>query len=336
MFSTGSVQICKKCVLDSRFPGIGFDRDGVCNVCRSSKKIDTRQELKKRYEEKFTGLIRRYKGKSVYDCLVAYSGGKDSTYTLYMMKNKYNLNILAVSFNNWFQSERAFMNIHNVLEHINVDHFTVTPNFENFRKILQASMSNDLYSKKALERATTICTTCLSMIRFICFKIAIEKEIPFIILGLSPGQAPVSSSVFKSNSRMMRGMQNAVLLPLKKHVGDIMNPYFLEERHFEKEYSFPYIINPLAFSDYDEDAIYAVVRSLGWEKPDDTDANSSNCLLNSFANQNHLDKFGFHPYAFEVAELVRIGSMTREEGLARLNNSGNPEIIEQVKEKLRL
>ena len=110
----------------------------------------------------------------------------------------------------------------------------------------------------------------------------------------------------------------------------------MEERHFEKEDNFPYSINPLAFSDYNEETMLRVAQNLGWEEPDDTDANSTNCLLNSFANQIHIEKFGFHPYAFEISGLVRMGFMTREQGLAKLKQSGDPEIIEQVKAKLAL
>ena len=117
------------------------------------------------------------------------------------------------------------------------------------------------------------------------------------------------------------------MTPLAKHVGDIIKPYFLEERHFNKTDSFPYSINPLAFSNYNEETIYEVSGRLGWKKPEDTDANSTNCLLNSYANQIHMDKYGFHPYAYEVAELVRQGSLTRNDGLSRLTDLSNNKSI---------
>ena len=37
------MQICNKCVLDERFPGISFDDNGVCNFCRSEKSISTQE-----------------------------------------------------------------------------------------------------------------------------------------------------------------------------------------------------------------------------------------------------------------------------------------------------
>jgi len=330
------MKTCKKCVLDERFPGVSIGEDGLCKFCRSLKKESEQQQLKKKYETKFIDLIQKYKGKSSYDCLVAYSGGKDSTFTLHLMQNTYHLNILALSFDNWFQSERAYRNIQNVIMNLNVDHFMVRPRFDVFKKMMQVCLSKNFYSSKAFERASAICTTCLSLIRFITFRIAIEKSIPFVVFGLSPGQAPISTSVFKVNPSMIKKMQDAIYQPLHAHLGETIRPYFLEDIHFENKEKFPYSINPLAFVDYDEATIFKVAQDYGWTKPEDTDANSTNCLLNGLANEIHVQQHGFHPYAFEIAGLVREGCMTREEGLERLAMPPDADIVEQVRKKLEL
>jgi tRNA(Ile)-lysidine synthase TilS/MesJ len=329
------MKTCKQCVLDERFPGVTIGEDGLCKFCRSSKKDSNQRQLKQKYEAKFADLIQKYKGKSIYDCLVAYSGGKDSTFTLHLLK-KYHLNILALSFDNWFQSERAHRNIQNVIRNMNLDHVMFKPSFEIFRKMMQVCVSEKFYSPKALERASAICTTCLSLIRFTAFKMAIEKSIPFVVFGLSPGQAPIATSVFKSNPGMTQKMQNAIYQPLYRHIGEAIKPYFLEEKHFEDTENFPYSINPLAFSEYNEATIFEIAQSYGWTKPEDTDANSTNCLLNGLANEIHLQQHGFHPYAFEVAGLIRAGCMTREEGLERLSVPSDPIIMEDVRGKLKI
>jgi tRNA(Ile)-lysidine synthase TilS/MesJ len=328
------MQTCKKCVLNERFIGIRFDDEGVCNFCRSAKSPEQRRSIRNKYEAKFRQLIEENKGKGSYDCLVAYSGGKDSTYTLSLLRQHYNLRLLAYSFDNWFQSERARRNIRAVLGNINVDHLTVTPNFESMKKIVLASMSPDMYSAKAMARASSICTSCISLVRSVGFRLAIEQEIPFLIFGMSPGQAPAATAVVKTNSQMLRTMQETLLRPLSDRLGDVVKPFFLEQRHFDKAEHFPYSINPLAFADYDEDVIYETAAKYGWKKPDDTDANSTNCLLNALANQVHLEQFGVNPYAYEIAELVRAGCMTREQGFARLAEPFDAEQIAAVKKRL--
>ena len=328
------MQICKKCVLNERFPGIRFGEDDICNFCRSAKSMDKQHSVRSKYEARFQKLIGEYKGKGSYDCLVAYSGGKDSTYTLHLLQERYDLRLLAYSFDNWFQSDRAGRNIRAVLSNINVDHLTVMPSFESMKKIVLASMSEDMYSAKAMARASSICTSCISLVRFIGFRLAIEREIPFLIFGMSPGQAPMATAVVKMNPLMIKTMQETLLKPLSDRLGDIIRPFFLEQRHFDKAEAFPYSVNLLAFADYDEDVIFETAHKYGWKKPDDTDANSTNCLLNALANQIHLEKFGFNPYVYEIAELVRIGCMTRDEGLARLNAALPSEQIAEVKRKL--
>jgi hypothetical protein len=122
--------------------------------------------------------------------------------------------------------------------------------------------------------------------------------------------------------------------PLYAKLGDDIRPYFLHDGYFEASDRFPFNVHPLAFLDYDEEKIYERIRKLGWEPPTDTDPNSTNCLMNAFANQTHTRQFGFHPYAFELAGLVRMGIMSREEGLKRLNEPGNEVVIAEVKRKL--
>ena len=92
-----SLRICAKCVLPETFPGIRFNGEGVCNICLDYEGVENLQTKKTEYKEKFETLIKEYKGKDIYDVLMCYSGGKDSTQTLTILKQEYGLNILAVS-----------------------------------------------------------------------------------------------------------------------------------------------------------------------------------------------------------------------------------------------
>ena len=174
----------------------------------------------------------------------------------------------------------------------------------------------------------------MAIVKFVSLQTAIEKRIPFIVSGWSPGQAPISSSVFKNNPSMIRKMQEALRAPLGKTVGEDISPYFLSEEHFETPERFPYNINPLAFLDYSEADILAHIQTLGWKKPEDTDANSTNCLLNSFANAVHKNQFGYNPYAFELAKLVREGMMDRDDAIGRLDSPEDAEMVNAVKDRL--
>lgn len=313
-----SMSRCSQCILPTSFPGIAFNEQGVCNHCQRYRGRAVTEAQMKKYEQKFVQLIEEKKNTSTYDILVAYSGGKDSTYTLDVLVNRYKLRVLALTFDNTFISPRAEENIRNVCGALGVDLMVIRPDPSLMHKIFRAAADHELYSAKTLERASTICTSCIGLIKNLVLRTAIEKEIPFVGFGWSPGQAPVSSSVMKTNARLMQSTQQAIYNPLHNIAGDRINPYFVTAKQFEHPEKFPWNVHPLAFLDYDEDAIIQRIKSFGWEKPDDTDPNSSNCLLNAYANYIHRQRYHFHPYVWEIANMVREGVMSREEGLEKI------------------
>jgi Predicted ATPase of the PP-loop superfamily implicated in cell cycle control len=328
------MKICTKCVLPESFPNITFDANGVCNYCQAFKGEEKLKEDKTEYLERFKKLITEVKGKADYDCTVSYSGGKDSSYTLYVLKEVFHLRVLALVMDNGFLSPQAFKNITTLTETLGVDSLIFKPNFQLLKKIFCHAVEHPMYSPKTLERASTICTSCIGLVKFIFLKIALEKKIPIMAWGWSPGQAPIRSSIMKMNPALFKSTQEVLKKPMQDVAGVSLQPYFLNEAQFQQTELFPYNVSPLAFMDYDEHAIIEKLKTLGWKEPDDVDTNSTNCLLNSFSNHIHMDRYNFHPYAFEIAEMVRSGVMTREDGLAKISNLGVDATIEFAKKKL--
>ncbi len=328
------VEYCASCSLPAGFPGVRFNDEGVCNYCLESKEKGLIIDRKLEYRLKFERLVETYRGKSDYDALMCYSGGKDSTYTLALLKEKYNLNLLAVSFDNGFIPEQTLVNIRNISENLGIDHIFIKPRFDVIAKIFLYCAENDVYSNKALERSSAVCTSCMGIIKYSILRMAIEKKIPFIAYGWSPGQAPIHSSILKNNPAMVRMMQKSLYDQMHQIVGDAVAPYFLEEEHFQQADRFPYNVNPLAFLEYDIDKIYKTIESYNWKRPEDVDASSTNCQLNSFASAVHKKKLGFHPYAFEIANLVREGCMDRPTAIERLEQDEDPRVVAEVRNKL--
>jgi tRNA(Ile)-lysidine synthase TilS/MesJ len=274
--------------------------------------------MKKKYEQKFTKLLATARKQASYDVLMAYSGGKDSTYTLDILVNRYGLRVLALTFDNTFISQQAFLNMTRVCDALGVDHLILRPGRDMLRHIFRVASRDELYSPKTLERASTICTSCVGLLKAIMLRTAIEKGIPFMGFGWSPGQAPVQASVMKTNASLMKETQKAIHGPLHKIAGDTINPYFVTAEQFSTPEKFPWNIHPLAFLDYNEEKIIERNNRIGWQKPDDTDPNSTNCLLNAFANQVHRRKYDFHPYVWEIANMVRDGIMRKDAGLEKI------------------
>ncbi len=326
-------RLCTSCVLPETFPGIEFDSSGVCRHCRAAPGRETGLEQKNRYREKFEALAGRLRGGD-YDVLAAYSGGKDSSFTLDIFKNRFGLRVLALTFDNGFLSSYSAKNISRVVEALGIDHIMYKPDFQMLKELFAISAGENLFEKKSLERASSICSACMHLVKLLVLKIALEKRIPFIGYGWSPGQAPIQSSVMKISAEFMRATQNLMFKALNGRLGKAVGPFFLGEELLSATRESIYNIHPLAFLDYDERKIYERITQLGWEPPQDTDSNSTNCLLNAYAIEVHRKAYGFHPYAFEIAGLVRRGVLSREEGIKRLDAPGNADVIRMVKGRL--
>ena len=334
-----TLKLCTKCILPESFPGIKFDESGVCNYCRRDEPIvDKMPEKKAEYREHLDDLIGAVKGKALgYEAIMAYSGGKDSSYTLKLLRERYDLRIIALTFDNHFLSGTALENIRTVTDRLQVDHITFKPPWPVMNKLFVRTAKEDIFPKPTLLRASAICTACIGLVKSLVLKTALEMEIPLIAFGWSPGQAPVQAAIMKTNPALTKQNQEVTKKAFPPEMSDLMGQYFIPDTYYENDKErFPYNIHPLAFFDYDEQEIVHELEGIGWKAPKDTDTNSTNCLLNAFANQVHIRRHGFHPYVLEIANMVRQGVMSRKEGIEKIYSEQSKEMVDFARKKLGL
>jgi hypothetical protein len=333
------LKICSRCILPESFPHIKFDEAGVCNHCRQEESImAVAPARKQKYCHKFDELVAEIKGKaSNYDVIMAYSGGKDSSYVLRLLKEKYNLRIIALTFDNHFVSPAAWENVKAVTDHLQIDLIRFRPPWPLMRSLFRITAQKDVFPAATLLRASSICTGCITMVKSLILRTAIEMSIPLAAYGWSPGQAPIQAAVMKTNPNQIHQNQNSLKKAFPSEIAPDLNRYLIPDRYYESHKErFPYNIHPLAFFDYDEAKIISELQKLGWKLPEDTDSNSTNCLLNAFANQCHIQRHGFHPYVLEIASMVRQAVMTRQEGIEKIYAQQNPKMVAHAKERLGL
>ncbi len=333
------MKICKKCILPETFPGIKFNDQGICNHClrAEASNVDT-DEKKSEYHDRLDKLIESVKGTSgSYDAIMAYSGGKDSSYTLKLLMERYDLKILAFTFDNHFVSPGAWTNIDTIVDTLSVDLIKLRPPWAVVKNMFCVTSQEDIFSKATLLRASSVCTACIGIVKSFALKTAVEMNIPLVAFGWSPGQAPIQSAIMKTNPALIKQNQESIKKSFPADIYNSISQYFLPTEYFDNyKDRFPYNIHPLAFFDYNESAIMDELKKMGWKAPDDTDTNSSNCLINAFANHCHLERHKFHPYVWEIANMVRQGVMDREEGMEKIYSDQNQNMVEYAKNKLGL
>jgi hypothetical protein len=129
---------CTKCLLPETFPFIEFDTKGVCNYCNHYKpqaKVQPIENLKTLVEP-----YRRKDGRP--DCIVPFSGGRDSTYSLHIIKKELGLNPIAFTYDWGMVTDLARRNIARVCGKLGVENIIVSADIhwkrENIRKNVSA------------------------------------------------------------------------------------------------------------------------------------------------------------------------------------------------------
>lgn len=132
------MRYCKKCVMPDTRPGIFFNEDGICQACLTEAKKDE-IDWNARFKE-LEALCDKYRGCNGdwNDCIIAVSGGKDSHYQVYVMKELMNMNPLLVTVEDNFPMTKAGMlNIKNISEEFGCHIISLKPNIKIQKKIMR-------------------------------------------------------------------------------------------------------------------------------------------------------------------------------------------------------
>ena len=135
----------------------------------------------------------------------------------------------------------------------------------------------------------------MSIAKGVALRTTLEKEIPLLAYGWSPGQIPLSSALYRINRPMLQKTVSVALAPLDGCGRERDGQLFPGAHQLEAVCEFPHYLSPLVFLDYDEEEILRRIDKLAWSPPSDTDPNSTNCLLNGTANTIHIERDGIPP-----------------------------------------
>lgn len=132
-------QTCTRCIMDTVADrSITFDSSGLCHHCQRydrllSSRVLPGEQGKRALDTLVQRIKKRGRGRD-YDCIIGVSGGVDSTYVAYLVK-QLGLRALAVHLDNGWNSELAVKNIERVLTTLGIDLYTYVIDWEEFRDL---------------------------------------------------------------------------------------------------------------------------------------------------------------------------------------------------------
>ncbi len=156
----GNVHFCKKCVMSNQRPSsavefkhtkdskkvtLRLDDEGVCDACRFAEKKETGIDWERR-EAELKALCDRFRSRNgSYDCLVPGSGGKDSVYASHILKAKYGMHPLTVTWAPHLYTDPGWRNFQNWIHKGGFDNYLFTPDGLVHRKLTQLAFRNLLH-----------------------------------------------------------------------------------------------------------------------------------------------------------------------------------------------
>lgn len=335
---------CKICNLPSNYPGITFDKDGTCSICKKKEKEIKYQgidALKKKIQE----ILEKSNPNREYDCVVGYSGGRDSSYLLYFAKEVLNLRVLAITLDHDFMPEQTKKNINNLAKQLNVEVKFIKNNALN-KSSRQCVKSWAKHPDPAM--CATFCTGCRFGIKKIIPEYAKKHNIPILLVGNTPyerinyrvnllcGNSKKFTKGAKIKGYAKKIFQNpAYLLSPSSMHKQLLD--FISYEGKKGENVNPTTIKPFySYIEWKEDDVIGAITKLGWKYDESLNSSwRSDCFANLLRQYYYKKMLGFNDLDVYYARMIRNGKISKEEAMKKMKQEGNYEdkVIKEILEK---
>lgn len=332
------VLFCKRCVISNQRPNsaveyrhnsasekqtIGFDGEGICDACRlaeQKQRIDWAAR-----DQELRELCDRHRSKDgSYDCVVPGSGGKDSFYAAHILKHRYNMHPLTITWAPHIYTEWGWRNFQRWI-HAGFDNYLCTPNGRVHR----------LLTRLAVDRLFHPFQPFIIGQKSLAPKMSILHDIPLVFYGENEAEYgnPIADNNSATRDWKYFSMEKdsdiyiggTSLLELKEHF-DVtrheLEPYLparpedIENTGTEVHYLGYYL------RWHPQSCYYYAFEHGGFEaSPERTPGtyskyNSIDDRIDDFHYYTTYIKFGIGRATYDAAQEIRSGDITRDEGIA--------------------
>ncbi|MCP4153809.1 MAG: hypothetical protein GY757_39145 [bacterium] len=339
------MKVCSNCVLPESYPGITFDKNGVCNYCDDYTGREVEEEKQHfKSEDEVKECLKKYKElKRDYDVLVSVSGGVDSSFALIKMVKDFKLKPLVFHNDHGYEDETAADNVKKLCKELKVDLITWQYDLEFMKKLWKYFNEIDI-------EGMSPCYICGNVLYFHAVHLADKLGIPLVVNGYSKGQVEMMQD--QEKGREWFGEMVEIILELgdKEFLDTFTKKFSMlsKQRIYrtrqdlddsvdpEKIMVIPFFI--FKFYKTDKETLKKeCIEIFDW-KPirQSYPYRTTNCdiiWLNTYCD---LKKRKYSLYQEEYATLVRSGEMTRQQALEDLRFEPPDGLIERLAGEIEL
>jgi|SaaInl4_135m_RNA_FD_contig_31_2316652_length_1687_multi_4_in_0_out_0_1 N-acetyl sugar amidotransferase len=185
---------CQNCIIPTTRPQVSLEKEGLCTACKGSMEKSQEVDWESRSNE-LEELLRQGKSQDggTYDCLIPVSGGKDSTWQVHTLINKYGLRPLTMTWKPRLRTDIGTRNLENLIE-LGVDHMDFTCNPKIERKFMLRAFEQN--GSPSLSEHMAMYSMAL--------RTAMQNKIKIIVWGENPGAEYGGSKEDRLNAIMNR------------------------------------------------------------------------------------------------------------------------------------
>jgi hypothetical protein len=312
--SKEEVRRCVRCVMPENYPKVTFDAQGVCNFCRyfestwgpwvASAKEQARSEAKLR--RIFENAKRERKP---FDALLGISGGKDSSYMLYLCHKVYGLRVLAFTRDNGFMSDGSKVRIERLVKTLGVQHlYCREPLAEELAGVFMRKTGN-------------FCGPCELLSFNTHAVVAREYDIPLIIVGSSSRtEAPAPKYLNPWDPWYFKNVLKGEHYRERLRCSFFSRNYLISQAVAHVFGRRRIVVLP-EYIDWDEAKIFELFeREFGFVFGQE----HSDCWASDIARYLYRKKCnGVDPLVAKYSLLIRSGKMSRADATEKLSKIGN-------------
>ena len=298
---------CKKCSLSAKTPGVTIDSSGLCNHCRSFVPPSPEETFKFRsnLEKELALAAGQLRGqKHKYHCIVALSGGKDSSYTAWLMAKKYKLNVLAITVDIGYLQEQAYHNISSLTKKLGIDHIFIKEE-SLFNSVYKHGFSGKFFSKEE----GLACSICCKLIPNVILTYAMEHNIPWIALGHFRLKEP---KLFLDTKKFILSLEK--FDPVMSRLFSSNKSLCTQANAPSPEKELPAILNPMnTLVDYSAKKVYEDLETHTGIAKEGFYSEKTTCLVSMATMTFYKKARGYNPYAADVCTQIRNGIIDKDD-----------------------
>ena len=299
--------------MDTSDSKIIFDEHGVCDHCRTFYNVILPNwHTDKAAEAALSDIINKIKkegeGKE-FDCIMGVSGGIDSSYLTYIVKENFGLRPLVFHVDAGWNSQIAVNNIERLVDKLGLDLYTHVVDWEEMKDLQLAYFKSGVPHIDVPQDHAFFATM---------YDFAYRYKVKYILTGGNYSteciRNPIEWMYYQSDSRQLKDIHSKYgQRPLKSYKvtsilwHKVFLPYFKGIR----------VVRPLDYIPYNkEEAMQLLVEKFGWQKYPQKHFESR---FTKFYESYWLpEKFGYDTRRVQYSSLILTGQMTRDEALEKL------------------